>query len=303
MPVTVVKYPQIVEVSGRLDEVTTERKALELRLKDANDFLNRAELESEPIYIQDELGKVSRNARRGDDIQKKLDRAQGGLGDVTKLLDNFDKKADEAVRNNPNLKPQADSFKLIKLSLRKRIVDLNKIRDDLQKRLKDAHANDDPRKVKEINRQLDQLDKEADDLNIEVDKLKVQADKLDDDFDKQNVHSDKERQLEDVLGARIKYMDDLERKLRKLHATIDGVEPLQVAIEKNPDFASQQDGNKRFREHIELHRKEAARVAKEKKKLDGEIKEIEKLVPHMAKMDIMELDDLIGQMKTVEPTL
>lgn len=54
-----------------------------------------------------------------------------------------------------------------------------------------------------------------------------------------------------------------------------------------------QDANRRLKDKCEEHKKGSARVAKEKKRMDGDIAEINKLLPHIDKMDAMELDDLI----------
>ncbi len=96
---------------------------------------------------------------------------------------------------------------------------------------------------------------------------------------------------------RLKLADDLEKKLRKLNATIASVEPLQKAIEGNPDYLSQQDGNRRLKDKCDEHKKQAARIAQEKHKLDAEIEDINKLLPHLRNMDVMELEDLLGQIK------
>ena len=56
-----------------------------------------------------------------------------------------------------------------------------------------------------------------------------------------------------------------------------------------------QDANRRLKDKCEEHKKANARVAKEKKRIDGEVQEINKLLPHIEKMDAMELDDLILQ--------
>ncbi len=103
-----VKFEKLPEVRQQIDGVCEERKAIEKRLKSANDFCNDAERDQEPIYVMDDLGKVNKNVRKGDDIQKKLDRAQDELGKLDQDLGALDKKADEAVKNNPKLKAQAD---------------------------------------------------------------------------------------------------------------------------------------------------------------------------------------------------
>ena len=69
---------------------------------------------------------------------------------VNGLLDGLDKKADEAVKNNPKLKAQADEAKKLKIPIRKRAAELDKLREDLERALKDALQDDDPRKAKEI---------------------------------------------------------------------------------------------------------------------------------------------------------
>lgn len=226
MPTQVVKFSELENQRGKLTAIEGERINLEARLRDADDFYNQAELDSEPIYLMDDLGKVNRNVRRGDEIQKKLDRAEVELGKVNGLLDGLDKKADEAVKNNPKLKAQADEAKKKKIPIRQRAAQLDKLRDDIERARLDAISDDDPRKAKEVNRLLDELDKKAINLNVEVDKLRVEADKLDDDFDKQNDHSDKERKVESAIGLQLRLADDLEKKIAKLNATITSVEPL-----------------------------------------------------------------------------
>ena len=243
------------------------------------------------------------NKLKAKDLDMDLRDAQRKLDETLEHLDKANEAGAKAVKANPANKMKADVLRKAAEGIRAKEQELQKKKDELAKRVGAAKSAP-PENAGQVEKDLEKLEKEIDDLHQDINGRLEQARNLNPDFDKETARLEQETKLNNGVERFFVLDDDLEKKLAKLNKCIATMEPLQQAIEGNPDYPNeQQEANKRLKDKLLEMKLRSERVAKQKKKLDGEVKEIQRLLPHINEMDVLEIEDLNYQMEDVVPTL
>ena len=211
---------------------------------------------------------------------KDLDATKAKLSDVEKELAKDDLPPDVRER----LEDEA-------AKLREKAKELERKKELMEKRLKDALALP-PEEAAKTRKLLEAVAQDTDKLEDDSTKAAERAKKLADDLEKARKREKTQGDLKAVVEQRKALSDKVDQILARADKKRRNLERAQEALAQSGDHREQQDQTARLKAKLVECKKEADRIAQDKKKLDSKWKGIGETASYAAQLDVLELDEV-----------
>ena len=287
VPVKVVPVEQVEEVAAQLEEHSTQRKQLESGVAEPERLADEASRLADELERhkkgQDELD----NKLLAKDIEGKLEATQKELDDTKAQLSEVEKElAKEDVPKEARERLEEEAEKLME-----KTKELERKKDLMEKRLKDALAVS-PDEAAKAKKMLEAVAQDVDNLEEDSKKGSERAKKLADELAKARKREKTQADLKALVEVRGGLNDRVEQILARAEKKRRSLERAQEALAGSADHREQQDATARLKAKLLETKKEAERIAQEKKKLDSKWKPIAETANYAGQLDVFELDEV-----------